>query len=268
MDISKILKSDYLDLLFDGRNKKYGGYELRNNYPKRARNATIGTLMVAALLAAGPVIAGIIKGKESPRVVISLHENVLSELPPIEKDKPKPPPVTAPPAPSRPTKQFVAPRIVENEEVNVDVTPPDETKNEIAGLKSEAGDPNASELKPPSNGTGDGHAIIETRKEEIRKWVSQMPQFKDGDVNAWLSRNTNYPSAARDNNVEGRVIMTFVINEDGVIEAIEVGRSSGNSSLDNEARRVIASMPAWTPGKNNGEAVKVQFSLPITFELN
>ena len=268
MDISKILKSDYLDILFEGRNKTYGGYELRKKYPTRARNATIGTLLIAGLIASGPIIASALKDRTEKKEVVSMKEVKLMEPPPIEPNKPKPPPPPpAPPAPSRPTVKFTPPVIKPNEEVKEDVKPPDEKKAEVAGLETKAGSVDASELAPPSNGN-EGTGIVEAPKEEIFKYVSQMPEFSDGDVNAWLSRHTNYPSSARDNNIEGRVIVTFVVNETGAINAIEIGRSSGNSALDNEAKRVVGSMPAWKPGKNNGKEVKVQFSLPITFKLD
>lgn len=269
MDISKILKSDYLDILFEGRNKQYGGYELRKKYPVRARNAAIGTLAVACLIAAGPILANVFKKKEEVKPIISMKEVKLADPPPIEPDKPKPPPPPpAPPAPSRPTVKFTPPVIKPNEEVKEDVKPPDEKKNEVAGPKTAEGNADASELAPPSDNQGTGTAVVEAAPEpKIFTYVSQMPEFP-GDVYSWLGSHTRYPESAREAGIEGRVGVSFVVNETGKISNIEVTRSSGNSSLDNEAKRVVSSMPDWKPGKNNGTAVKVSYSLPITFKLD
>jgi protein TonB len=85
-------------------------------------------------------------------------------------------------------------------------------------------------------------------------------------LNAYLSKNIKYPKQANENGVQGRVVLQFVVNEDGDISDIKVVRGIG-SGCDQEAMRVVNSMPKWKPGKQNGKAVKVSFSLPILFEL-
>lgn len=268
MDISKILKSDYLDILFEGRNKTYGGYELRKKYPTRARNAAIGTIVVAALIAAGPVIASM-KKEEKKKPIVSMKQVTLAEPPPIEPNKPKPPPPPpAPPAPARPTVKFTPPVIKPNEEVKEDVKPPDEKKNEVSGPVTAAGDANASELAPPTETPGTGTGPVEApAAPQIFKYVEQMPQFP-GDVSSYLASHLQYPESAREGGIEGRVGIQFVVNETGDITNVEVTRSSGNGALDNEAKRVVSGMPKWKPGKNNGTAVKVYYTLPITFKLD
>ncbi len=268
MDISKILKSDYLDILFEGRNKTYGGYELRQKYPTRARNATIITIAIAGLIAAGPVIAGILEKKEDKKPVVVMSKVTLAEPPPIEPDKPKPPPPPpAPPPPARPTVKFTPPVIKPNEEVKEEVKPPDEKKGEVAGPVTVAGDANASDLAPPTEGpTGNGPVEAAPAAPQILRQVSQMPQF-NGDVASWLNSHLRYPDAAREAGTEGRVVVEFVVNEDGSISQPKAVRSSGSAALDNEALRVVKSMPNWTPGKQQGTPVKVYFNLPITFKL-
>jgi protein TonB len=95
-----------------------------------------------------------------------------------------------------------------------------------------------------------------------------MPDFPGGEdaLNAYLSKNIKYPKQANENGVQGRVVLQFVVNEDGDISDIKVVRGIG-SGCDQEAMRVVNSMPKWKPGKQNGKAVKVSFSLPILFEL-
>ena len=267
MDISKILKSDYLDILFEGRNKNYGGYELRKKYPTRARNAMIGTLLVAGIIAAVPVIAGIIEGRKPKEAPISMKQVTLAEPPPIEPNKPKPPPPPpTPPAPARPTVKFTPPVIKPNEEVKEDVKPPDEKKNEVAGPKTEAGDANASELAPPAETPGTGTGVEAPAAPAIFTFVEQQPQFP-GDMGSYLQNHLQYPESAREAGIEGRVGVKFVVNETGAITNVEIVRSSGNAAMDAEAKRVVSGMPPWKPGKNNGVAVKVYFQLPISFKI-
>lgn len=98
------------------------------------------------------------------------------------------------------------------------------------------------------------------------RFVEQMPEFK-GDLNGWLASNLRYPDSARLNNVEGRSAVEFIVTEEGAITEARVVRTSGNPYLDDEALRAIRSMPAWKPGKQQGKAVPVIFTLPVTFRL-
>ena len=95
--------------------------------------------------------------------------------------------------------------------------------------------------------------------------AEQMPQYI-GDLNSYLAKNIQYPEAARNGGVEGRVGVEFVVNEDGSISNVKVIHSIG-AGCDEEAMRVIRSMPKWKPGRNNGVPVKVMFTQPISFKL-
>ena len=266
MDISKILKSDYLDILFEGRNKKYGGYELRKRYPERVRNAAMVLLGIVALLIAYPIIANIVR-KSEPKAVVSIKEVTLAEPPPIDKTKPPPPPPPpAPPPPVKPTVKFTPPVIKKDEEVKEEEkpTPPPDDKVAV-GLETKAGDPNGIEpgiVDVPGTGQVEAPA-----PPQIFKFVEQMPQF-EGDLPSYLGSHLRYPEDARENGIEGRSVIQFVVNEDGAISGVEVVRSSGSTSLDNEAKRVVGGMPKWRPGKQQGKAVKVYFTLPVTFKLD
>jgi len=265
MEISKILKSDYLDLLFEGRNKTYGGYELRKNYPKRMRNAIIGLLGIIVLLMVYPIIAGIISSAvNKPKV--SIKEVTLAEPPPIDKTKPPPPPPPpAPPPPVKPTVKFTPPIVKPDKEVKEDEkpTPPPDDKVAV-GLTTQAGDPNGIDpgiQDKPGNGQVEAPA-----PPQVFKFVEQMPAF-NGDLQAYLKDHLRYPDDAREAGASGRSIIQFVVNEDGSISGVEVVRSSQSTSLDAEAKRVVNAMPHWKPGKQQGKAVKVYFTLPITFTL-
>lgn len=268
MDINKILNSDYLDILFEGRNKQYGGYELRKKYNKRMRNAAIAGLGIVALCIATPLIASRLKPKEETKPLVVNTTVTLAEPPPIDPKKPPPPPPPAePPPPVKPTVKFTPPVIKKDEEVKEDEKPPEQTemKNVAAGVKTEAGDVNGIDpgiVDKPGTGTG---VVAAPPPPQVFTYVSQMPQ-SSVDINAFLSKNLHYPESARENNIQGRVILKFVVNETGNVSDIQVLRGIGGG-CDEEAVRVLKSMPPWKPGKNNGVAVKVYYTLPISFKL-
>ena len=268
MDINKILNSDYLDILFEGRNKSYGGYELRKKYPERMRNAAIVGISVIALIVAGPAIASLLSSKGDKKPVAMMKQVTLAEPPPIDPKKPPPPPPPAePPPPVKPTVKFTPPVIKKDEEVKEDEKQPDvkELKDASAGVKTEAGDVNGIDpgiVDKPGTGTG---AVEAPPPPQIYTYVEQMPE-PSVDINSYLGKNIRYPEAAKESNIEGRVILKFVVNEDGGVSDITVvkGLEGGCSE---EAKRVVAGMPKWKPGKQNGRPVKVYFTLPIVFKL-
>ncbi|WP_342457010.1 TonB family protein [Mucilaginibacter sp. SJ] len=98
--------------------------------------------------------------------------------------------------------------------------------------------------------------------------VEQVPEFPGGieAFGKFLATNIRYPKVARDNNVQGRVIITFVVEEDGSLSNMKVLRGIG-SGCDEEAVRVLSISPAWKPGIQNGKKVKVQYSVPVSFAL-
>jgi len=98
--------------------------------------------------------------------------------------------------------------------------------------------------------------------------VEQMPSFKGGDaaLMEWLSKNIKYPVVAEENGIQGRVVATFVVERDGSITDVKVVKSV-DPSLDKEAVRVLKAMPKWIPGKQNGQAVRVKYTVPVTFRL-
>jgi protein TonB len=270
MDINKILKSDYLDILFEGRNKSYGGYELRRKYPTRMRNAGIIGISVIILAVAAPAIASLLKPKEKAAPVAMMKEVTLAEPPPVDPKKPPPPPPPAePPPPVKPTVKFTPPVIKKDEEVKEDEKPPEqeELKDASAGVKTQEGDPNGIDpgiVDNPGTGTG----VVEAPpppKEEIFTYVEQMPEA-GFDINAYLSKTIQYPPSAREANISGRVVLKFVVDENGNIGNIQVVKGIGGG-CDEEAKRAVAAMPKWKPGKSNGKPVKVYFTLPVKFSL-
>ena len=95
------------------------------------------------------------------------------------------------------------------------------------------------------------------------------PSFPGGDkaLSKYLAESIIYPQEAKEKRIKGRVYLEFVINEEGSVTDVKVIRGTGNNSLDEEAVRVVKNMPKWIPGKKNGKAVSVKFTVPVEFKL-
>lgn len=115
---------------------------------------------------------------------------------------------------------------------------------------------------------GDNPAIAARQFDrDITGNSNPMPEF-NGDLQAWLGQYLQYPPTAAQKGIEGEVIVSFIVSaEDGSLWHIKTGKSSGNADLDQEALRVVRSMPAWKPGLRNGKSVEVFYTLPVTFKL-
>jgi TonB family protein len=105
--------------------------------------------------------------------------------------------------------------------------------------------------------------------DEVYTVVEQMPQFPGGNdaMMSYIRRELRYPETAKELGIQGKVICSFVVDRSGEIRNVEVLRGIGGG-CDQEAVRVLRNMPAWTPGKQNGQAVNVKFNLPISFKLD
>ena len=108
----------------------------------------------------------------------------------------------------------------------------------------------------------------EAEQNKVFDVVEQQPSYPGGmgALNQWLSSNIKYPVMAAENGIEGRVIVQFVVERDGSVSGVHVVRGV-DPSLDKEATRVVSMMPKWIPGKQNGSAVRVKYTVPVTFRL-
>lgn len=116
-----------------------------------------------------------------------------------------------------------------------------------------------------------GNVVVEApaEEEEIHQVVEQMPEFPGGmkALMQYLQENIKYPRMSREMGSQGRAFICFVVNTDGSIQDVEVAKSTSDVHLDKEAVRVVEKMPRWNPGKQAGKAVRVRFTLPVTFRL-
>lgn len=275
MEKQKILQADYLDIVFDNRNKTYGGYDLRKKYPDRAKRALTAVLLSAGIICAMPVIASSLHKKGPDMMGTNITSSVPTTLETVhipQRPAPRPQPATAQQTPGKQpaaiaaTKAFTEPKIVAR--VTNETPPASELTDKMIGTSNNDGTPGGTAAdigQTPGDGDGGPHTRPGHPEPPVGGFAEVMPAF-DGDVYAYLSNNTRYPESARVAAQEGRVIVQFIVHESGIISDVEVVRSAGKS-LDAEAVRVVKNMPKWKPGKTKGKAVKVYYSLPITFTL-
>ncbi len=261
---TNIFDSKWVDLVFTGRNKNYGAYVLRKEGDGNTIKGIILSIVLFTASISAPVVLNYLKSQLPEENVVKVDDvTTLEEPPPIDKNEPPPPP-TEPPPPLKSTVKFTPPEIKPDEEVPEDEEPPiqEEMKDKDAGVTTVEGDPNGVDASLTEGGDGDGEAPL--------TFAEQMPEFPGGveELYKYLGKNIQYPQMARENSIEGKVVLTFVVDKDGKISNIESAGKKLGWGCDEEAVRVVKSMPAWTSGKQNGKAVIVKFTLPIRFQLN
>ena len=173
-------------------------------------------------------------------------------LPPVNIEKPKPTETGTTTKSSKPSHKF---KVVNNTTPTPEPVTPKPRENPIGHMVIKG--PNLS--KP---------VFSNPKDEQVVLIPGEYPEFPGGldALMGYLSKNIEYPPLARENNIQGRLVLSFIIEKDGSISHIEVLRSLG-WGCDEEAIRVIQSMPRWTPGKNNGNPVRVRMNLPVKFML-
>lgn len=272
--MSKIdLTSDaWCDLIFTGRNQNYGAYKLRKGTSKRNIMSIIIMLLAAALIASFIGIKSIVDAKQQVALNAAMNASVITKKVEVKKRTPIKVEEQKPVEKVKSSVKFTAPVIKKDSEVK----PEDELKTQdqlmnnnkaIGGFDVKGNDDAGGEVLKAKEII----AQPEPPKEEENKVfdvVEQMPAFPGGNgaLMSFLSKNIKYPVVAEENGVQGRVIVTFVVEKDGSITDVRVAKSV-DPSLDKEAQRVVKSMPNWIPGKQNGSAVRVKYTVPVTFRL-
>jgi len=265
-----ILKQEWIDVVFSNRNKAYGAYELRKENSENTSRSLIIAIVVFVFIVSLPTIINKIKGLIPAKdEKVKITDVVLLPPPPVDQTKKPPPPPPEPPKPKVDQVRFPPPVVKPDNEVK-EKDPP--TVKELAvadpGQKDQKGDPNADIRIDEPVGNSDVKQVVEADPNQIFTSVEQVPEFAGGleKFGQYLSKNIRYPAVARENNTQGRVICTFVVEKDGSLTDIKVVRGIG-SGCDEEAVRVLKNSPKWKPGIQNGRPVRVQYSVPISFTL-
>ncbi|MFN4083615.1 MAG: energy transducer TonB [Bacteroidia bacterium] len=262
-----IFDSKWVELVFHGRNQAYGAYVLRKQGDNNTIKGILAAILLFVLSVTIPAVVNLIKESlpDEPEMKIT-EVTLLEEPPPIDKNEPPPPP-TEPPPPLKSTVKFTPPEIKPDQEVPKDEPPPlqEDMKDKDAGKATVQGSDDGIDASLIENtGTGEGSGP------EILTFAEQMPEFAGGleEMYKFINKNIQYPQMARENGIQGKVLLSFVVGTDGKITQIEqIGKKLG-WGLDDEAIRIVKAMPPWTPGKQNGKPVTVKFTLPIKFQLN
>ena len=271
----------WVDMVFAGKNKEYGAYQLRKGTSGRNIKSLL-ILVIAAALVGGFLAWKVIEQKQAEEQQAYMESMELAKLQKqAEKEKKKPEKVQPkvemkkeiPVA--RETQKFTAPVIKKDELVKEEnqVKQMDQLDAKVAvGTKDEEGVKDrtveavrsdiavAAPPPPPAPKPEVSNKVFDV--------VEEMPSFPGGQaaLMSFLSSNIKYPVVAQENGVQGRVIVGFVVERDGSITDVKVMRSV-DPSLDREAQRVVKAMPRWKPGKQNGSAVRVKYTVPVVFRL-
>lgn len=265
-----LTSQEWCDMIFEGKNKAYGAYSMRQNFAKRLNFSCILVLVVAAV---GFSIPTLIKLATPEQKDVMTEVTTLSQLeePEVKQEEVKKVEPVAPPPPAlKSSIKFTAPVIKKDEEVNEE----DEIKSQEELTESKV-TISIADVKGTDEEHGQDIADLQqivtqapVEEEKVFDMVEQMPQFPGGvqELMKWINKELNYPTVAAEQGIQGRVQVQFVVGSDGSIRDVAVVRGV-DPYLDKEAVRVVNAMPKWIPGKQNGEAVSVKYTLPIVFRL-
>lgn len=268
----------WVDMVFDGKNKSYGAFQLRKGTSSRNIKSLI-ILVIAAALVGGFLAWKVIEQKQAEQQAAYMEALELSKLQKEAKKqekkevvKPKVEPKKEIPV-ARQTQKFTAPVIKKDELVKEEnqIKQMDKLDDKVAvGTENHEGtkDRNVEAVRNDIAVNTPPPAPKEEVTNKVFDVVEVMPSFPGGQgaLMSYLSSHTKYPVVAQENGVQGRVTVSFVVERDGSITDVHVVRSV-DPSLDREAARVVSSMPNWQPGKQNGSAVRVKFNVPVQFKL-
>lgn len=271
----------WVEMVFAGKNKEYGAYQLRKGTSGRNIKALL-ILVIAAALVGGFLAWKVIEQKQAEEQQAYMEAMELAKLQQQakkeekKKDPVKPKVEMKKEIPvARETQKFTAPVIKKDELVKEEnqVKQMDKLDDKVAvgtenkeGVKDrtvEAVRNDIAVAAPPPPPAPKPE--VATKVFDV---VEEMPSFPGGNgaLMSYLASNIKYPVVAQENGVQGRVIVSFVVERDGSISDVRVARSV-DPSLDREAQRVVKSMPRWKPGKQNGSAVRVKYTVPVVFRL-
>ncbi len=270
---------EWCDIVFDGKNKEYGAYQLRATSVKRHTKALLSVVIVLALILTAIilVITGVFKSadedinaKNEQEEVIMAPEDIPEEEEQMEIPEQKPEEVQAEEEVAA-TQAVTEVKIVETVDKDREVKDQEQVLENTAQL-------GADDHKGVEDVNRDRVVkdVVEEKPVEKPKeegplsvaMVEQKPSFPGGEsaMYKWLQDNIIYPAAASEEGVQGKVTVQFIVEKDGSITHVQVVRGK-HPALDAEAARVIRKMPRWTPGRNNGQPVRVTYHLPVQFKL-
>ena len=271
-----LISNEWTDLVFEGRNQAYGAYKLRKGTAKRNVWALLIVGLAAALLYLGLQLQ---KMAEANKKVENTQAVGLAKLQTEKKKEAKvekkevirqePEKVVEQ---VKSSVKFTAPVIKKDEEVKeedeIKLDEVQKSDKAVGAFTVEGNDEVGGAVLKAKEDIAAPEPPKHVEETKVFTVVEQMPMFPGGDaaLMSYLANNIHYPTVAAENGVQGRVVVGFVVERDGSITDVRILRGV-DPSLDREAMRVVKSMPRWTPGKQNGSAVRVKYQVPVAFRL-
>ena len=273
-----LIDNRWSDLMFENRNKEYGAYVLRRQTTARNIKSIITVLIIFALVMAYMIAKNAYddyqKAHQAQTQVTELTAltETKKEAKVERKEIVKQEKVEQVVEKVKSSIKFTAPVIKKDDEVR----PEDEMKSQdeimnskvAVGFANVVGNDESGEVLKAKEVLVTEPVKPKEEENKVFDVVEQMPSFPGGmsALMAYLQKSIKYPPVAEENGIQGRVICTFVVERDGRVTDVRVAKSV-DPSLDKEAVRVVSAMPKWIPGKQNGQSVRVKYTLPVTFRL-
>ncbi|WP_302064190.1 energy transducer TonB, partial [uncultured Duncaniella sp.] len=269
--------SEWIDLIFEGKNKNFGAYTLRKASAKRHNRAMLVILVVLFIVALLGLLANTVLQKNDARPEDQVEQALIDySTEDVEDDEPEEPEQQrveeqlpeALPEEILNTVKATELAIVRDEEVVEEIKSQDELKDTDTAVGTTDFDKGTDDLNVVREHKNE--VIVEEKKPEpvddnkVFDVVEQKPQFPGGEAALlkYVAEHIRYPAMAQENNIQGRVVVQFVVTKTGAVGEVKVVRGK-DPDLDKEAVRVVKSLPKFVPGKMNGHAVNVWYTLPI-----
>ena len=273
MEIQQIPQADLLDILFDGRNKEYGAYDLRRHYNSRLTKALLLTGSICLVLIGSYILAGRLS-KKSATLPLAVTDIMLDKAVIPEKTVVIPQPKLNPiPQPKVATMNDMAPKISPDDQVKPEDKP--HTQEDLdhvrLGSVNTPGEGDPDIVSPPqNNGNGTGVTVAPEKKDPDEGIVVgvEIEANYPGGLEAWrrfLLKNFRYPEQAIAENIAGTVIVQFVVDKEGNVSDVQA--ISGPEILRQEAVRIIRKSGKWSAGIQNGRKVNSYKKQPIVVQL-
>lgn len=269
----KLNSGDWCDMIFEGKNKEYGAYNLRMTSSKRHVGAFLASIVFVAVVASIPSFMKAVKpASQNLGGVTQVTEFSDLNQPELPEETIVRTEIAPPPPPVRASIQFTPPVITEDSKVTEDKemkTAEDLLKNknlQISVIDYADGSMDKNAIDPKE--LVENKKIVEEKPEPPIAFAEQMPQYPGGDAELlkYIASNLKYPTIAAENGIEGRVTISFVVGKDGSVSDVKIAKTL-DPECDKEAMRVVKSMQRWIPGMQNGRPVAVYYSIPILFRL-
>lgn len=267
-----IFRKEWLEVVFADKNKNYGAYQLRKTNGANTTKALFIGSVIFLVLFFSPKIYSLIKGSmDHEDEQLKAQEVILAPPPPVDPKTPPPPPVEPPPPK---VDQVKMPPPIVKPDIEVRDEPPtvEKLKEADPGQRDIKGDPTADIViaEPVGEGPKRTEAVaVDDNKVYDFVSIEKQPEYPGGIAKfyKYLGGAIKYPPMAQENNVQGKVFLSFVVEKDGKLTDIQVTRGLG-SGTDEEAIRVLKASPRWNPGIQNGKPVRVKYNINVNFTLN